>query len=179
VSGGVQGGTGVTSATAPVRVFVGAGSNIEPERHLRLAIDQLERQFGPLVLSSVYRNRAEGFEGADFLNMVIGFTTRETPAVIVAALERLHAQAGRVRGGNAFAPRTLDLDLLLYGDLVSEQWRLPREDVTRYSFVLGPLSELAPELPHPVTGMTMAESWARYDRSRHPLTRLPLSVLGR
>jgi 2-amino-4-hydroxy-6-hydroxymethyldihydropteridine diphosphokinase len=164
-------------APGPVQAFIGAGSNIEPARHLRLALRELRRRFGPLALSSVYRNRAEGFEGADFLNMVVGFTTGEPPAAVNVELERLHALAGRVRGANAFSPRTLDLDLLLYGDLVDESLRLPRADVTSYAFVLGPLAELAPGLRHPVTGDTMAALWSRFDQARHPLERLPLSVL--
>ncbi len=162
---------------APVPVFVGAGSNVEPARHLRMALRELGRRFGPLMVSSVYRNRAVGFEGDDFLNMVIGFTTAECPEAIITELERLHGEAGRLRGAGAFCPRTLDLDLLLYGDEVSAQLRLPRPDITRYSFVLGPLAELAPKLRHPVTGETMAALWKRFDKSSHPLQRLPISVV--
>jgi 2-amino-4-hydroxy-6-hydroxymethyldihydropteridine diphosphokinase len=162
---------------APVSAFVSAGSNIEPGRHLRMALRELDRRFGPLVVSSVYRNKAEGFEGEDFLNLVVGFTTTERPEAIVAELERLHEMAGRVRGPDAFASRTLDLDLLLYGDEVSVELRLPRPDITRYSFVLGPLAELAPQLRHPITGETMKSLWECFDRSSHPLQRLPISVL--
>ncbi len=165
----------VTSAAVPV--FVSAGSNIDPVRNLRMAVRELERRFAPLLLSSVYRNKAEGFTGDDFLNMIIGFTTRERPEGILAELERLHAQAGRVRGQNPFGPRALDLDLILYGDAIDEKLRLPREDINRYSFVLGPLAEVAPTTRHPVTGETLGELWARFDQARHPLEWLPLSVL--
>lgn len=163
--------------SSPVQAYIGAGSNLEPAHHLRLALRELRGRFGPLLLSSLYRNRAEGFEGPDFLNMVVGLTTAEPPAAVNAEIERLHALAGRVRGENAFSSRTLDLDLLLYGDLVDEALRLPRADVTRYGFVLGPLAELAPGLRHPVSGQTMAALWSRFDQARHPLERLPLSVL--
>lgn len=162
----------------PVRAFVSAGSNLEPERNLREAVAALSRRFGRLQLSSVYRNRAEGFDGPDFLNLVIGFATTERPETIVAELERLHAAAGRVRGAQSFSSRTLDLDLILYGDVVDERLRLPREDVTRYSFVLGPLAEIAPELRHPVTGESIGSLWTRFDKDKHPLERLPLSVLN-
>jgi len=167
---------GGAAAPAPVTAWVSLGSNVEPARHIRMAVASLRERFGPLRLSSVYRNRAEGFAGEDFLNLVAGFATRETPQGIVDELERLHAAAGRVRGGERFAPRTLDLDLLLYGDRVIESLHVPRPDITRYSFVLGPLAEVAPELRHPLTGETMASLWQRFDKARHPLHRVPLPL---
>ena len=113
-----------------------------------------------------------GFEGDDFLNLVFGFRTAESPEAVVAELERLHRLAGRVRGSERFAPRTLDLDLLLYGDaILAGEIRVPREDILKYAFVLGPLAELAPDLKHPVTGQTMAELWSCFNRERHPLER--------
>jgi 2-amino-4-hydroxy-6-hydroxymethyldihydropteridine diphosphokinase len=154
-------------------VFISAGSNVEPGKHLHTAMERLGERFGPLTASSVYRNRPVGFEGGDFLNLVIRFTTTESPAAIVAELQRLHDAAGRVREANPFGPRTLDLDLLLYGDQVLEDFKVPRPDITRYSFVLGPLAELAPDLRHPVTGKTMALMWQEFDQTLHPIHRLP------
>jgi len=161
-------------APPPVDVYVSAGSNVAPEENLRLACRELARRFGPLGSSGVYRNPPVGFAGDDFLNLVLRFRTTEAPAAVVAELERLHALAGRIRGQARFAPRTLDLDLLLYGDAVIPAGgiRVPREDILKYGFVLGPLAELAPELRHPVTGRTMAEMWAGFDQARHPLERV-------
>lgn len=160
---------------APVTAFVGIGSNIEPARHIRAALQGLRDRFGSLQVSSVYRNAAAGFEGDDFLNLVVAFTTTEKPQALHAELERLHAAAGRVRGTNAFSSRTLDLDLLLYGDHVIAEMQIPRPDIVSYSFVLGPLAELAPNLRHPLTGETMAELWARFDKARHPMQKLPVA----
>jgi 2-amino-4-hydroxy-6-hydroxymethyldihydropteridine diphosphokinase len=154
-------------------VFVSIGSNIDPDRHIRAALHGLEKRFGPLTKSSVYRNAPEGFEGDDFLNLVVGFRTRESPEAVTAELERLHAAAGRIRNGTAFVSRTLDLDLLLYGSEIIDRLKIPRPDVTRYGFVLGPLAEIAPDLVHPTTHKTMARMWAEFDQSRHPLERLP------
>lgn len=155
-------------------MYVSAGSNVAPEVHLAEACRELTHRFGAIEVSSVYRNPAVGFAGDDFLNLVLRFRTAESPQVVVAELERLHRLAGRVRGSERFAPRTLDLDLLLYGDAVrsGENFRVPREDILKYGFVLGPMAELAPELRHPVTGHTMAEHWSRFDRDSHPLQRL-------
>lgn len=171
----------VALATAPSRavdVYISVGSNVDPVRHLRLACRELAARYGRLRLSPVYRNAAEGFEGDDFLNMVIGFRTAERPGAIVDELERLHRVAGRVRGPNPFSPRTLDLDLLLYGMEVNAdpKIRVPREDIRRYGFVLGPLADIAPDLPHPVSGETMGELWRRFDRRRHPLEPVALDL---
>lgn len=157
-----------------VDVYVSAGSNVAPEENLRLACRELTRRFGPLDVSATYRNPPVGFSGDDFLNLVLRFRTAESPATVVAELERLHALAGRVRGPEHFAPRTLDLDLLLYGAAVlpGAGIRVPREDILKYGFVLGPLAELAPELRHPVTGQTMAELWANFDQARYPMERV-------
>jgi 2-amino-4-hydroxy-6-hydroxymethyldihydropteridine diphosphokinase len=155
-------------------VYVSAGSNVAPEENLRLACRELTHRFGPLDLSAVYRNPPVGFSGNDFLNLVLRFRTTESPANIVADLERLHVLAGRVRGPEGFAPRTLDLDLLLYGTAVIADpgIRVPREDILKYGFVLRPLAELAPALRHPVTGQTMAELWAGFDQGRYRMDRV-------
>lgn len=159
---------------AIVDVYISAGSNVAAEENLRLACRELTRRFGPLDCSSVYRNAPVGFSGAEFLNLVLRFRTADKPRIVVAELERLHGLAGRVRGAERFAPRTLDLDLLLYGAAVIPEKgiRVPREDILKYGFVLGPLAELAPELRHPVTGQTMAGLWAEFDQAKHPLIRV-------
>lgn len=161
-------------APAPVDCYVSAGSNIAPEDNLRLACRELCLHFGPLALSGVYRNPPVGFAGDDFLNLVLRFRTAEPPAAVVAELERIHVVAGRVRGAERFGARTLDLDLLLYGDAVIPDpgIRVPRADILKYGFVLGPLAELAPGLRHPVTGQTMEALWAAFDQARHPLVRV-------
>lgn len=169
----------MTAAAAPqVTAYVSAGSNIEPLPNLRLAIAELRRRFGPLQLSPVYRTPAVGFAGDDFLNLVLAFATSEPADAVVAELERLHGLAGRQRGPSAFASRTLDLDLLLYGDAVIPEppIKVPREDIRKYAFVLGPLADLAPGLVHPVTGETMASLWAAFDRQGQPLTRVDVDL---
>lgn len=157
-----------------VAVYISVGSNVAPEQHLRLACRELRARFGELEASSVYRNSPVGFEGEDFLNLVVRIRTALPPLAVIAHLEQVHALAGRVRGGPRFGPRTLDLDLLLYGDVLSPEppIRVPRPDIRRYAFVLGPLAELAPDLRHPETGETMATLWAAFDQRSHPLHRV-------
>lgn len=156
-------------------VFVGAGSNVEPRRHLGAGLRGLATRFGLLRLSPVYRNRPVGFAGEDFLNLVIAFETEEPVEEVAATLAAIEAANGRARGEAKFAPRTLDLDLLLYGDLVLDTGgiQLPRDEIIKYSFVLKPLADLAGERLHPVLGQSFAELWEHFDGARHPLVRVP------
>jgi len=155
-------------------VYVAAGSNVEPERHMSQAVAELERAFPGVRFSSWYRNRALGFEGEDFINLVAGFTTT---LPVQAVLERLHAieaRCGRPREAPRWAPRSMDLDVLLYGDLVCEEpgLKLPRPDLVKRAYMLGPLAELAPEVMHPTARLSVGELWRRFDRDAHPLERL-------
>ncbi len=156
------------------RVFVAAGSNIDPERHLTLAAEELERSFPDVRFSSWYRNRAVGFEGPDFINFVAGFTTELDVREIIARLQQIEALCGRPRHAPKWAPRSMDLDILLYGDRVCEEpgLTLPRPDLLRRAYMLGPLAELAPEVVHPTAGATIGELWDRFDKTSHPLQRL-------
>lgn len=151
-------------------VFLGLGSNTEPENNLRLGVRELAQRFSLITVSRVYRNAALGFSGSEFLNAVAKIETGKSVTLIADELNEIHDLAGRRRGDNAFSSRTLDIDLLLYGDEVLPEWRIPRADVLDYSFVLRPLSELAPDLRHPVTGKTIADHWAAFDQNLHPLT---------
>ena len=109
--------------------------------------------------------------GDDFLNLVASFESEKSPQAICEDIETIHNLVGRSREGGKWASRPLDIDLLLYNDLIMSERpvRVPREDILEYSFVLRPLAELAPDLVHPVTGRTMLEHWQEFDASRQPL----------
>lgn len=159
-------------------VFVGIGSNVEPERHVTQAVKLLRAHFGELRLSPFYRNPAVGFEGDAFLNGVAAFETALGVTEISQALDRIELDCGRERGAARFAPRTLDLDLLLYGDLVSEApVKLPRKEILKYAFVLKPLADLAATHRHPLTTRTYAEHWAGFSGTRGGLEPVPLTGL--
>ncbi len=159
---------------ATARVFVSAGSNIDPRANLEAACAALGDRYGALELSPVYESPAEGFDGPPFLNLVVSFRTKEPPEEILEALAGLEARAGRDRSSGKFSSRTLDLDLLLYGDRVDATLKLPHPDIERYAFVLRPLADLAPNLRHALSGETTAELWAAFP-GPHKLRRVPPS----
>lgn len=162
-----------------VDVYVSAGSNIDPEHHLRAACRRLADRFGPLSLSSVYRTKAVGFDGDDFLNLVVSFSTSVDVHTVKAHLDENELCAGRTGSAESFVPRTLDLDLLLYGTQVLDNptVRVPRADILNYAFVLAPIAELAPDLRHPVDGRTMCELWSAFEGGEQGIRRLTEPLL--
>ncbi|HEY5624537.1 MAG TPA: 2-amino-4-hydroxy-6-hydroxymethyldihydropteridine diphosphokinase [Gammaproteobacteria bacterium] len=148
----------------PTDVYIGVGSNIDPEQNVSAAFVELERRLGPIESSSAWRNPPVGFEGDAFLNLVFRAETALSPTEIEAILNEIEGAAGRVRDGRGPGPRSLDLDLLLYGTLVDPLLRLPHPDVRGYGFVLCPLAELAPDLVHPISGMSMKDEWLAMER---------------
>jgi 2-amino-4-hydroxy-6-hydroxymethyldihydropteridine diphosphokinase len=152
------------------RVFVGIGSNVEPERHVCAALARLEQRFGPIERSRIYRNAPVGFAGNSFLNLVAGFVTAEPAGAVVRALDAIERDCGRCDSAGS-GPRTLDLDLLLYGAriIAGERLRVPRAEILTQAYVLGPLAELAGEVMHPQTGKRLAELWQAFDKHTHAL----------
>ena len=155
------------------QVYVSVGSNLDRERNIATSLQALTERYGELQQSSVYESAAVGFDSAPFYNLVVGFSTKESPQVIQDQLHAIEDRCGRQRTATLSA-RTLDLDLLLYDDLVLVDGKLllPREDINRYAFVLGPLAEIAGAARHPVTAVSYADMWADFDDSAQPLTRI-------
>ena len=155
------------------QVYVSVGSNLDRERNIATALQVLTDRYGELQQSSVYESAAVGFDSAPFYNLVLGFSTQESPRVIQDQLHAIEERCGRQRTATLSA-RTLDLDLLLYDDRVMADGKLvlPREDINRYAFVLGPLAEIAGTARHPVTAVSYADMWAAFDDRDQLLTRI-------
>ena len=153
------------------RCWVSIGSNQDRDRCIRGAIHALRERFGELILSSVYESEAVGFDGEPFLNLVAGFDTTDPVAEVRVTLRYIEDAAGRVRGPDKFTPRTLDLDLLTYGDRIDLEHgkELPRDEILRYAFVLGPLSEIAGDEIHPTVGRSYRELWEEFARAEQPI----------
>lgn len=150
------------------------GSNLDAERNLVAAARALRGRFGDVVFSPVYRVPAIGFEGPDFLNAGALLHSDLQPVELDAWLHALEDAQGRRRDVPRFSSRTLDIDLVFFGDRVmkgSGNLELPRPEL-KHAFVLKPLVDVAPEFRDPVSGRTLAELWAARPETmeRSPLT---------
>lgn len=143
-------------------IFLSLGSNINPERHIPAALCALWRTFGELRLSSLYLSPAQGFEGPDFHNLVLAAQTSLEPQAIQEALKTIELAQGRMPGQPKFASRTLDIDLLTWGDACLDTPALPRDEILTQAFVLKPLAELAPDLLHPRLGQSYGALWRAF-----------------
>lgn len=155
--------------------YLGIGSNIDAEANIASALRRLAADFPGARFSPVYRSAPVGFEGDDFLNAVAAVETALGPLQLKAALSALEDAHARDRTAPRWSSRTLDVDILLYDDLVlfSPELEIPRAEITREAYVLRPLADLAPDLRHPVERRTMAELWADFDGDRDALRRGP------
>jgi 2-amino-4-hydroxy-6-hydroxymethyldihydropteridine diphosphokinase len=161
-----------------VRVFVAAGSNVEPEKNLAVACAQIAHTWPDAVFSRAYRNPAVGFEGPDFINLVTGFSAAQPLRSVIERLRAIETQCGRPRYAPKWASRTMDLDVLLFGDLVetTADYTLPRPDLLKRPYMLGPLAEIAPEVVHPVVRRTIAALWKAFDRDGHAMDAVALEL---
>ena len=150
--------------------WLSLGSNLEPERHLRAAAAALRERFGAVRFSPVYRTPAVGFAGPDFLNAAAALDTDLDPFALNHWLHALEDAQGRDRSGPRFSSRTLDIDIVLFDDLVIEgpgHLQVPRKEL-QHAFVLKPLADLAPQLRLPTTGQTLAALWAAHPGATRP-----------
>jgi 2-amino-4-hydroxy-6-hydroxymethyldihydropteridine diphosphokinase len=152
-------------------VLVAAGSNVEPVANLRRALDSLAARYPGLRCSRAYRNPAVGFEGEDFINLVVAFDTADEVERVIERLHEAETLCGRARHAPKWAPRSMDLDILLFGDTVCDRpgLVLPRPDLVRRAYMLGPAAEVAPGFVHPTLGVTLAALWQGFERASHPL----------
>jgi 2-amino-4-hydroxy-6-hydroxymethyldihydropteridine diphosphokinase len=153
------------------KVFLGIGSNIQPKRYIRQALTSLQTQFGTLQQSPIYESEAIGFDGDNFLNLVVSTNTELSIGNLQQYLKNLENQNNRDRNAVRFSGRTLDIDILLYDDIIGtiDGVTLPRDEILKNAFVLKPLSDLAPDLQHPENHKSMAQLWIEYDSSRQKL----------
>jgi 2-amino-4-hydroxy-6-hydroxymethyldihydropteridine diphosphokinase len=146
---------------------VSIGSNVQPEENIRAALAELRETFDEIVVSPLYETAAVGFSGDDFLNLVVGFESDLPPGRLHDLMREIEDRHGRQRDGEKFSARTLDLDLLTYGDAVTEDGgkSLPRDEILRYAFVLAPLTDVAGDELHPQRGEPYRTLWSRFPES--------------
>jgi 2-amino-4-hydroxy-6-hydroxymethyldihydropteridine diphosphokinase len=141
--------------------WLGLGSNINAETHIRAGISALKETFGDVSLSPAYASTAVGFEGADFINLVARVETDMQPLELRQFLRDLEDRYGRKRDAPKFSDRSLDIDILLYDDLVllSPVLEIPRAEILKFAHVLKPLADLDPGLVHPSELRSLNDIW--------------------
>lgn len=152
---------GKSNLTPFHKAYLSLGSNMDAEANLRTAIAALRARFGDIDVSRVYVFPAVGFDGADFLNAAAVIHSDLDPFALNDWLHALEAAHGRDRSGPRFGDRTLDIDIVFYGDLVLDRpghLQIPRDDI-RHAFVLQPLADIAPGFIDPRSGQSMQQLW--------------------
>lgn len=157
--------------------YLSLGSNVDAEKNLRSAIASLRERFGDVLVSPVYRTRAVGFEGPDFLNAVARIDCDTDPFALHRWLHKLEEQHGRDSRDADYSNRPLDIDIVYFGSLVLDvgALQLPRPEL-RYAFVLKPMADIAPEFLDPLRETTMAELWAAHPEHDAPPARVDLAL---
>ena len=150
----------------PVTAYLGLGSNLGPrEVNIRSALELLSRDVTLEVCSSIYDTAPWGFhDQGRFLNCVCRATTRLEPRALLKTVKRVEGMLGR-RRTFVNGPRVIDVDILLYGDMVVSEpgLEIPHPRMERRAFVLAPLEEIAEDLRHPVLGCSVSELARRLD----------------
>lgn len=147
--------------------YISIGSNIDKEHNIPSSLAALKRHFGQLVISGIYETEPVGFNGENFYNLVVSFESELEAKQVGKILRQIELDHGRTRDSQKFSARTLDLDLILYGNQVINNGRLriPRDEIERYAFVLEPLAEIAGEQRHPISRKSYRQLWAEYDKT--------------
>lgn len=162
------------------RVFISVGSNIDKDDHIRAGLKALQQLYDPLQCSRVYESVAVGFDGDNFYNLVVAFDSDDSIEAIDEQLHAIEQQCGRKRSDQRFMARTLDLDLLLYGDLMrhDNDFDIPRDEIIKYAFVLLPLSEIAPTLMHPELNKDYQTLWGTVELNEQELWPVKFQLNG-
>ncbi|MBQ4839149.1 2-amino-4-hydroxy-6-hydroxymethyldihydropteridine diphosphokinase [Pseudoalteromonas luteoviolacea] len=156
-------------------IYISIGSNVDRERHFKNGLAALIDHFPNYKHSNVYESEPVGFNGRNFYNSVFAANTKMGVEQVCKLLKKIERDNGRTPGDKKFSPRTLDLDLLLYDDLICEQpAQLPRDEISKNAFVLLPLSEVGGHVTLPTTGESISSLWENYHNPNQKLWKVEL-----
>ncbi len=144
------------------KIHINIGSNQNREANIAGAIDFLKLNFSDIKISNIFESPAEGFKGDDFYNVGINATTQLSIKDVNAVLKNIEKTFGRDRSQPKFSSRIIDLDLVIYDDVINQALNLPRDDILLYSFVLAPLAQLNGGDIHPLKNQTYQQLWQSF-----------------
>jgi len=149
-------------------IYLSIGSNIEPEFYFQQCATALQETFTHPVWSPIYRSAAVGMDGDDFLNAVVQTHTDQSIELTIKLLKQIELDNGREHDTNKFTSRTLDVDLLLYDDVVLDSaiLTLPRAELITAAYVLKPLADLSPNGVHPILDKTYTALLSELERDQ-------------
>jgi len=150
----------------PHQIYLGVGSNINRDFHIKMAISELKSHFGALIISPVYESPAVGFNGDNFYNLVVFIESSLALNKVENTLKAIEDKTGRDRTMAKFSARTLDIDLLLFDEQIlhSQGINIPRDEILKHAFVLKPLYDIAPNLIHPETQQDIKSFWKQFQQ---------------
>ena len=159
-------------------IHINIGSNQNREENIVIAIDMLRFDFSDIEISDIYDSPAQGFKGDNFYNIGVNATTNLSVYDASSALKNIEDKIGRDRSQPKFSSREIDLDLVLYDDVIDQEANLPRDDILKYAFVLAPLAQLNAELMHPVKQQTYQALWQSFQSdNRCDLTQYNIDII--
>jgi 2-amino-4-hydroxy-6-hydroxymethyldihydropteridine diphosphokinase len=157
-------------------IHINIGSNQNRRQNISAAIQALRSVFSDIKISSIYQSPAEGFEGDDFYNVGVNVSTDLSIKETAEVLRNIEQNQGRDRTQPKFSSRKIDLDLVLYDQVIDQGLNLPRDDILKYAFVLAPLAELSAELVHPVEQCSYQTLWHSFQSdNQYSLTQYNIS----
>lgn len=157
------------------QIYISLGSNINPQHNVKAGIEALKKAINVTAISTIYESKSIGFLGNNFLNLVIKAQTLLSVNDLIILFKTIEIANGRAINAKKFSSRTLDIDLLLYDDLIiALPTKLPRPEIATNAFVLLPLAEIAPDKIHPITQLTYQQMWQNFDKSSQCLW--PISI---
>ena len=142
------------------------GSNLDRRKNIRLALGQLGSFFDKIKISSLFESPSEGFEGKDFYNIGVNVETSKKASEVLDILHQIEDSLGRNRMQPKFSSRIIDLDLVLYNDVIDKILNIPRKDILKYAFVMAPLAELNPQDSHPQLGISYSKLWSEFQSTK-------------
>lgn len=141
-----------------IDVYLDIGSNIKRRKNIQSCVDILLKDYPTIKFSKAYESEAMGFDGDPFINLSAHIETKKSFKSLKSYLKKIEDKHARKRDKTKFISRTLDVDILLYGDQVLQpEYDVPRKEILKFPFVLFPLAEIAEDVIHPTENKTIGE----------------------